>query len=67
MMKRLSYILFFALLCALLLALVFTIFGSSTGHDGLLAAGIIGWFATTCLLFALVVLAVWTGRKRYER
>jgi hypothetical protein len=65
-MKALIKMLFILVVCVLILALVFTIIGSSTGHDGLLATGIIMWLAASCLLFACMVLAIWTRRKRYE-
>ncbi len=64
-MKSLRKPLFVLVVCLLVLALAFTIIGSSTGHDGLLDAGIIMWLATSALAFAWVVLAVWSMAKRY--
>jgi high-affinity Fe2+/Pb2+ permease len=66
-MKAFLKILFPLVICALVLALVFTIIGSSANHDNLLLTGIIVWLAASFLFFSWVVLFMWSKRKKYKK
>jgi hypothetical protein len=59
-------VIFWLMVCLLALSFVFTIAGSATNHDGILVAGVIGWLASSFLLFAWLVLLMLARAKRYE-
>lgn len=65
-MKRLLKALFWALPAVLAVSLVLTIVGSSTNHGGLLNAGIAGWLATSAIIFAWLVIFIWTRTEKYR-
>ena len=59
-------VVFWLILCLLALSLVFTIIGSTTNNDGILAAGIIGWLVTSFVAFSWLVLWIWVRTQRYK-
>jgi len=59
-------VLFWSAVLLLSLSFVFTIIGSAVNQDVLLDAGIIGWLATTCLLFTWLVIWMLTRTRRYR-
>jgi len=67
MKRRLSLILFLTTVAVLVLALAFTIYGSTADSDLIMNIGIIAWLATSALIFVWLILLVSTRLTRYGR
>jgi hypothetical protein len=65
-MKRVVKALFWSIPALLAVSIVLTIVGSSTNHNGMLNAGIIGWLASSAFIFAWLVLFIWTRTRKYQ-
>lgn len=64
--RRTLAALFWTAVILLPVSFIFTIIGSAANLNGVLNAGIIGWLATSFLLFAWLVLWIWAKTETYE-